>query len=93
MRTCIPVEDSLDLETPFLSPNGASERLPPSAVLDETALFTYLGGVVPRRTFGQWRYRGLGPRFVKLGRHVAYRKVDVDEWLAGKASRASPSPK
>lgn len=27
------------------------------------------------------RYRGSGPRFVKLGRRVMYRWVDVQAWL------------
>jgi predicted DNA-binding transcriptional regulator AlpA len=29
----------------------------------------------------QWRYQGLGPRFIKLGRNVRYRVSDVEAWL------------
>lgn len=29
----------------------------------------------------QWRYRGLGPKFIKLGKAVRYRISDVDAWL------------
>jgi excisionase family DNA binding protein len=39
----------------------------------------YLG--VPRRTLDQWRHRGKGPRFSKVGRHVRYRWADVERWL------------
>ncbi len=36
---------------------------------------------VPKRTLDQWRYLGEGPPYVKLGRHVRYRRGDVDRWL------------
>ncbi len=29
----------------------------------------------------QWRYRGLGPKFIKLGKSIRYRISDVDAWL------------
>ncbi|MDZ5441758.1 helix-turn-helix domain-containing protein [Micromonospora sp. 4G57] len=35
----------------------------------------------PVRTLEQWRYRGKGPRFVKVGRDVRYRWEDVDAYL------------
>lgn len=28
-----------------------------------------------------WRYLGLGPKFVKVGKAVRYRVSDVEEWL------------
>lgn len=37
---------------------------------------------IPERTPGQWRYLGRGPAFIKVGRHVRYRRADVDAWLA-----------
>jgi hypothetical protein len=30
-----------------------------------------------------WRYEKRGPRFVKIGRSVFYRRTDLSEWLAG----------
>ena len=33
------------------------------------------------RTLERWRTRGVGPRFVKLGRRVAYRRRDWLAWL------------
>lgn len=33
-------------------------------------------------TLAQWRYRGTGPKFVRVGsRRVLYRRADVDAWL------------
>ena len=29
----------------------------------------------------QWRYRGFGPRHLKLGRRCLYRRSDVSEWI------------
>jgi excisionase family DNA binding protein len=36
---------------------------------------------VPVGTLANWRYQGKGPRFVKVGRHVRYRRSDVEAWL------------
>lgn len=36
---------------------------------------------IPVRTLGQWRYHGNGPPYVKVGRHVRYRREDVEAWL------------
>jgi predicted DNA-binding transcriptional regulator AlpA len=36
---------------------------------------------VPRRTWGQYRYLGTGPRFIKLNGHVRYRRADFEAWL------------
>lgn len=40
--------------------------------------------VFPGTTEGSWaqhRYRGTGPKFVKVGRKIFYRSEDVDAWL------------
>ena len=36
---------------------------------------------IPVPTLWQWRSRGLGPRAAKVGRHLRYRRRDVDAWL------------
>lgn len=36
---------------------------------------------VPEPTLAQWRHRGEGPKFLKLGGHVRYRRSDLDAWL------------
>ena len=36
---------------------------------------------VPVRTVYAWRHRGSGPRGHKIGKHVRFRRVDVEAWL------------
>jgi excisionase family DNA binding protein len=36
---------------------------------------------VPIKTVRQWRYTQTGPAAIKVGRHVRYRRSDVDRWL------------
>lgn len=36
---------------------------------------------VPVGTLANWRYQRRGPAFVKVGRHVRYRRRDVDSWV------------
>jgi predicted site-specific integrase-resolvase len=42
---------------------------------------------IPEATLAQWRYRGIGPAFLKVGRHVRYRAEDVADWLNGQTHR------
>jgi hypothetical protein len=37
---------------------------------------------VPERTLEAWRWRRVGPPFVKLGKRVGYRPDDLHAWLA-----------
>ncbi|MBM0205551.1 helix-turn-helix domain-containing protein [Micromonospora sp. STR1s_5] len=45
---------------------------------------TYLG--VPVATLYQWRYRRIGPRASRVGRHLRYDPADVRAWLDRKAA-------
>jgi excisionase family DNA binding protein len=36
---------------------------------------------VPVKTLYDWRHRGIGPPGMRVGRHVRYRRSDVDAWL------------
>lgn len=38
-------------------------------------------GEFPVATLAQWRHRGIGPRYLIIGRHVRYRRGDVDAWI------------
>lgn len=40
---------------------------------------------VPPATLSQWRYRGQGPRYSKVGAVVRYARRDLDAWLAAAA--------
>jgi predicted DNA-binding transcriptional regulator AlpA len=41
---------------------------------------------VPIATLYQWRLKGTGPRSLKIGRHLRYRRSDVESWLESCAS-------
>lgn len=41
---------------------------------------------VPPRTLYAWRYKGTGPRSIRVGRHLRYRPEDVDAWLDEQAA-------
>jgi predicted DNA-binding transcriptional regulator AlpA len=36
---------------------------------------------IPVATLYGWRHRGIGPKSVRLGRRVMYRRSDVEEWI------------
>ncbi|WP_395695054.1 helix-turn-helix transcriptional regulator [Nocardioides sp.] len=36
---------------------------------------------VPVPTVRAWRHNGTGPKGIRLGRHVRYRRTDVDRWI------------
>jgi excisionase family DNA binding protein len=36
---------------------------------------------VPVATLYQWRYRGEGPRALRVGRHLRYVRADLDAWV------------
>lgn len=38
---------------------------------------------IPEATLAQWRSRGTGPRWRRVGRHVRYRWSDVEAWYDG----------
>jgi hypothetical protein len=54
-------------------------------LLTPEALSAELG--VPVKTLAQWRYLRNGPAWVKVGRHVRYRRGDVDGWLSDLVTR------
>ncbi len=41
----------------------------------------YLGGVPMPKTLEKWRRIGSGPKWIKLGRLVKYRKSDLDAYV------------
>lgn len=43
---------------------------------------------VPVTTLYQWRHHGVGPRGMRVGRHLRYRRQELDDWLD---SRTAPS--
>ena len=43
---------------------------------------------IPVGTLYQWRYRRRGPNGIMVGRHLRYRRSDVESWLAQRAQLA-----
>ncbi len=63
---------------------GASPRIPlatPGQVADHLQK--------PEKTLAEWRSRGIGPRYLKVGRDVRYRWGGDEEWLAGQQNEPS----
>ena len=47
---------------------------------------------VPERTLSQWRYLRRGPTYIVCGRHVRYRRRDVEAYLdANRVPTGTPS--
>lgn len=55
--------------------------------LSEREAASYLGPVAVR-TLQDWRIRGIGPAYAKLGRRVCYAVADLDAFVAN--SRVEP---
>ncbi len=36
---------------------------------------------IPVKTLAEWRSRRIGPSYVRVGRHVRYRREAIDAWL------------
>ncbi|MGH2817401.1 MAG: helix-turn-helix transcriptional regulator [Actinomycetota bacterium] len=51
--------------------------------LDPQGLADLFG--IPVRTVYSWRNRREGPRGYRIGRHVRYKRSDVEEWLERQA--------
>lgn len=54
-------------------------------LLDTTQAAECLG-LVPQ-TLANWRCQGVGPRYVKLGARVRYRRTDVEAFVRAQLSR------
>ncbi|WP_299166982.1 AlpA family transcriptional regulator [uncultured Arthrobacter sp.] len=39
----------------------------------------------------QWRYRGVGPKFIKAGKTIRYRVSDVESWMDAQTRQQSGS--
>jgi hypothetical protein len=57
---------------------------------------TYLHGEVAKNTLEKWRCTGQGPRFVRVGRRIFYRRSDIEAWLTSRTvahtQESMPSP-
>jgi excisionase family DNA binding protein len=57
----------------------------PTTIATDSALYTVEGLAqyleVPVQTVYRWNCNGTGPRAIKVGRFVRYRRADVERWL------------
>lgn len=53
--------------------------MPDSALMSPADLAEYLK--VPIKTIYNWRSDGSGPRGIRVGRHVRFRRTDIEAWL------------
>jgi excisionase family DNA binding protein len=61
--------------------NDDNQKQSPGGLMLATEAAAYLR--VPVATIYAWRYRGLGPPSIKVGRHLRFRRADIDWWLNG----------
>lgn len=47
---------------------------------------------VPVATIYNWRVQGEGPRASRVGRHLRFRRSDVDAWLDAQAEQPHREP-
>ena len=45
---------------------------------------------VPTATLANWRSASKGPPFLRVGRHVRYRRTDLEQWIDGRVQHADP---
>ncbi len=57
----------------------AQTTLNPDPLWGVTELSDYVG--VPKQTIYSWHTRGRGPRAIRVGKYLRYRRSDVDAWL------------
>lgn len=55
------------------------ERIADSRLLTTPEVARYLG--IPVATLYQWRTRGIAPRAVRVGKHLRFRRADVEAWV------------
>lgn len=62
-----------------------SRARPTERLLSTQDLADYLD--VPLKTIYAWRYRGQGPRGLRVGRHVRFRWSDVEDWVTQQVAK------
>lgn len=72
-----------------LAVRQARAALPEAGWLDTHAAAAYLS--LTRKQLEHWRSSGGGPPYAKIGRHVRYRRAELDAWMSarGRTNTAS----
>ncbi len=56
-----------------------NRKAPTTALLNPKDLAAYLD--IPLATLYDWRSKGVGPRGIRVGKHIRYRRSDLESWL------------
>ena len=60
-------------------------------LLSPTDVAAVLG--VPIATLANWRWARTGPAFLRVGRHVRYRRDDLNRWIATQVQVTDTPPR
>jgi predicted DNA-binding transcriptional regulator AlpA len=56
-------------------------------LMDQRELCSYIGKSTAWAERARWT--GEGPKFIKIGRHVRYRAIDIAEWIESNAHQST----
>ena len=56
---------------------GTESELERLLTLEEVSRYL----AIPKNTLYRWRVDGLGPKALKVGKHLRYRHADLEAWL------------
>lgn len=75
--------------TPLIpsSPRTPGEPLIPEALMDARATAAFLG--VSVLSLADWRTKGIGPSYMKVGRCVRYRLSALEAWLQSRTRKGA----
>jgi excisionase family DNA binding protein len=65
--------------------NAEAVAREPEPLLHVREIAAWLG--VPVATLYAWRHKGEGPPALRVGRHLRYRRDDVEHWLEQQSDR------
>ena len=80
--------DAVSTDNNDVNVASGTDKLEP--LLSTTDVAEYLG--VPVKTLYAWRYRREGPPAARVGRHVRYRRSDVEGWVRDQIVLAQQDP-
>ncbi len=90
-RPEVPLANSLvDPETALEVPVNKPDAPKVDPICDTSAAAALLG--VRPGTLEVWRYKGVGPRFIKCGSRVAYRLRDLNDYLNNRTRKSTADP-
>jgi len=52
------------------------------AIIARREISKLLGGIISSQTLANYDCQGKGPKSLKIGKHVTYRREDLLEWLS-----------